>query len=558
MMLGALVEIPWGGAYGLLAALALIAVLITIHEFGHFIAARAVGVRVKVFSIGIGPRVAGIRIGDTDYRISGLPFGGYVRMAGADPFNDSGLDDDDDPTAEGAFMSKPVWKRLVIVAAGPVMNLILPFFVFTALKVAGDPQYRADVGTVRPDTPAADAGVQADDRIVELEGTSVLTWTDVDDALAEASPPIELVVERDGTRLSLQIPGAITALQDLGISASAPDTEIGVDDPSSPAASAGLASGDLLLAVEGTEVRSWNAVVRLAARADSELTVRVRSGETERTVVLRQNPAWSATTTPAEPATYTRWGLTSAEVFVGDFPDETSVAAQAGVLPGDRMLTVDGGPVRRFEDVITAVAGSTTGEREEMVARALTLQLRRAGQTVDLVMTPRVVEGPNRMGRLASRPLLGIASAGGIVHPPLVRRPYPLPEAASRATSETTAIARFMVEQLGLMLTGEARVSDNLGGPVAMVRQTKEAAEQGAYEIARLLGIFSLSLGIINLFPMPVLDGGQIVMYLAEWVRGRPLPMVLRERAQQIGVIFLVLLMLFVFANDIKNWIQGA
>lgn len=549
-------NIPWGGAYGLLAALALIAALITIHEFGHFIVARAVGVRVKVFSIGIGPRLFGIRVGDTDYRVSSLPFGGYVRMAGADPFNDGGLDDEDDPTAEGSFMGMPVWKRLAIVAAGPIMNLILPFFVFTALKVAGDPQYRADVGTVKAGMPAAAAGLLPEDRIVELADKPVLTWTDVDDALENARSPIDLVVERDGTRRDLQIVGQVSDLSSLGISAGAPDTRIGVDDPASPAGRAGLLTGDVILTVNGQDVRTWNAVMRLAETAVTELKLRVRRDDSERDATLRPEPTWVAA--PDEPALYSRWGLSSAEVFVDTFPDATSVAAKAGVLAGDRMVAIDGAPVRRFEDVITAVAGSATGEGDQMAARPITLQIRRAGVLQSLTMTPRVTEGPNRMGRLASKPLLGIASAGGIVHPPLVRRPYPLPEAASRATAETTSIATFMVEQLGLMITGEARVSDNLGGPVAMVRQTKQAAEQGVYEMARLLGIFSLSLGIINLFPMPVLDGGQIVMYLAEWVRGRPLPMILRERAQQVGVIFLVLLMLFVFANDIQKWIQGA
>jgi regulator of sigma E protease len=140
----------------------------------------------------------------------------------------------------------------------------------------------------------------------------------------------------------------------------------------------------------------------------------------------------------------------------------------------------------------------------------------------------------------------------------MVPRPYPFFEALGRASDETVLIGNFMVEQIGKMLTGEAPPEENLGGPVAIFRETRAAAERGIYDWAKQLGLFSLSLGIINLLPIPVLDGGRLLMYVAEWVRGRPLPAQILERAQQAGVIFLVLLMLFVFANDLRRWAEAA
>src|SRR5688572_26122850 len=162
-------------------AFVLIAVLITIHEFGHFLVAKAFGIDVKVFSVGIGGRAFGWKWKGTDYRVSWFPFGGYVRMAGADPFMEGGADEDDDPRAPGAFMSKAPWKRLLVVLAGPVMNLVLPFGVFTALYVVGEPQPRSDVGMVHAGTPAEAAGLRPLDRIVEIDGTPVATWFDVQD-----------------------------------------------------------------------------------------------------------------------------------------------------------------------------------------------------------------------------------------------------------------------------------------------------------------------------------------------------------------------------------------
>jgi regulator of sigma E protease len=134
-----------------------------------------------------------------------------------------------------------------------------------------------------------------------------------------------------------------------------------------------------------------------------------------------------------------------------------------------------------------------------------------------------------------------------------VPRPYPLPEAFLRASEETLTVGGFIVEQIGKLFTNEAAIGESLGGPVEMFRQTRAAAERGLFDWARTLGLFSISLGIINLLPVPVLDGGQLVIYGAEWIRGRPLPLVLRERAQQIGVILLVMLMLFVLFNDLRR-----
>ena len=186
------------------AAIALIAILVFIHESGHFIVAKLCGVHVRVFSLGFGRRIVGFELGGTDYRISLLPFGGYVMMAGADPFGYGDEDDDllDDP--ETSFMRRPVWQRLLVMSAGPGFNLALPIVVFTVLFMAGEPQPAAIVGDVTSDAPAGEAGMKPGDHIVSVAGQDVATWKAMSEQLSLLGPgEHELIVEREGTPLPL-------------------------------------------------------------------------------------------------------------------------------------------------------------------------------------------------------------------------------------------------------------------------------------------------------------------------------------------------------------------
>ncbi|MES2642517.1 MAG: RIP metalloprotease RseP [Myxococcota bacterium] len=555
------------GVATFLAALLLIAALITIHEFGHFIVAKACGVRVRVFSVGFGGRLVGVKWGDTDYRISMFPFGGYVRMAGADPFMEGGSDDDD-PRAPGAFMAQPAWKRLLIVVAGPAMNLALPFVVFTALKMAGEPQARADVGMVAAESAAAVAGVLPEDQIVAVEGKDTLTWSDVAEAFAASTDSaLDLVVQRAGERVPVSIPVAVGSDErhpaEVGLSHVAPDTTVVVDDPASPAGRAGLATGDTIASVSGVPVRNWNEVHRLlgaAAAPEVRLEVRRSGAEPESALgelTLRRDASWAPTATSVDDTVWQTWGVASGMVAVGAFAKDGSAASDAGVKEGDRLLAIDGRPINVWRDVVLSVAASASGQGSAQTTREMLVTVRRGGVVSEIRVTPAVVEDTDELGRYRWRPLLGIGTGGGYVQPPFVPRVYGFPDALVRATDEVVLVSTGIVEQLGKLTTGEAAPQESLGGPVEIIRQARAAAERGIFDWARLLGLLSISLGIINLLPIPVLDGGQLVMYLAEWVRGRPLPLILRERAQQAGIIFLVLLMLFVLVFDIHRAAVG-
>ncbi|HMV69512.1 MAG TPA: site-2 protease family protein [Myxococcota bacterium] len=183
------------------AGLFMIGLLVVVHEAGHFLFARLFGVGVPIFSVGVGPRLFGVIWRGTDYRLSMLPLGGYVLMSGADPFGEEDTEHVVPP--EQDFMRKPVWQRLIIMAAGPGVNLLLPFVLFTFLYMAGKPDVGPVVGAVFPGSAAAEVGLRPGDRVTAVDGDPIEIWHDVDDALARrlaggAAGDLVLDIERGG------------------------------------------------------------------------------------------------------------------------------------------------------------------------------------------------------------------------------------------------------------------------------------------------------------------------------------------------------------------------
>jgi regulator of sigma E protease len=250
-----------------LAGLFLIAFLVVIHEAGHFLVARLFGVGTPVFSVGFGPRIAGFRWRGTDFRLSAIPFGGYVLLAGADPFGEEDVEAGV-PESE-RFLSRPVWQRLLVMAAGPAVNLALPFVLFTVLLMAGRPDWGTTVGQVLPGSPAEQAGLRTGDVVVAVDGRPAEVWTDVE-AAARArlgtTGPIRLDVRRAEATASVSLPvgslrrdrGGGVDLVAAGIQPWAHSARVGVDDPASPAGRSGLRTGDRIVRVDGAEVLRWD------------------------------------------------------------------------------------------------------------------------------------------------------------------------------------------------------------------------------------------------------------------------------------------------------------
>jgi len=536
------------------AGLVMVSFLVVIHEFGHFLVARWFKVGTPVFSIGMGPRLFGFRWLDTDFRFSLLPIGGYVQMSGADPFGE------EDASAgwvdpELDFMKKPVWQRLLIMLAGPVMNLALPFVVFTLVLMAGQPQLDTVIGRVVPGTVAEEAGLRAGDQVVEVQGESVDIWGDVVSGLSDPTVPIRLGVLRGSERIDVTLPSGVLELdpdgvaeiRSIGISHFPHAARVGVSDKNTPAWRAGIRPADGITEVDGAPVETL-AELRAALGKGGNHTLDVRRvGSDDKVQSLELSIEGDGTD----------WGFESLETYIG-FVDEGSAADAAGVKVGDKMVAIDGERILAWRHVIDLVGRTTADMKsDDDEPRKLTLELVRNGEPVTLTFAPRVTRQLIR-GEPTWRPVMGVIqfqdayATGGT----MVKYFGPL-EAFSRASEECMLILRSSFRMLGNLVTGNTRVNETLGGPVAIFHAAGLAAKEGLFAYAKMAGTISFSLGILNLLPVPVLDGGQIVFYAIEGLRGRPLPLVLRERILMIGVLAIAALMLYLTVGEVGKLVGG-
>jgi len=549
----------------LFAFVLLLGVLVFVHELGHFLVARACGVRVLKFSIGFGPPIGIGRFrlawhrGGTDYVVAWFPLGGFVKMLGENP------EETDDPEVhahpEESLPAQPTWKKLSIVFAGPAANLILPVVVFVGTLAVGLPRPEPVVGHVEPGSPAEQAGLAPGDHIEAVAGEPVTWWGDVQDALrARPDETVAVAYERDGRDATAQLAvgarrsfdefGKVVEVGWAGMGHRRLAAMVGVRSADAPAAEAGLASGDVVEAVGGEPVEDWTQLRRAYAQAGSAGTVelRVRRGEgedaTHRNVRVPARGELAAL------------GVVPANVLVaGVSPD--SPALRSGLEPGDLILSVDGGPVGSFSSFAEIVRTSE--------GRTLHLRVARDGQVREVEVTPELIPFDAGLGIEEPRYLVGItaevASLTGAVGVDRERNPL---VAVPRAVGMTADMTRTFLQGLGKLITGEVS-RRNLAGPIGIAEIAGSAFERGWETYLTILVVISINLGILNLLPIPILDGGQAVIFAVEGIRRAPLSLRTREIVQQIGLTFLVLLMGLAFWNDLSrhwadflDWLSGS
>lgn len=426
--------------------LVLIGVMINIHEAGHYFAARFFDVKIDAFSFGFGTRLFGFRRGETDFRFSAVPFGGYVKMAGEQATDENS----NDPRS---FLSKPRWQRLIILFAGPFMNVVLAVGLLTGLYMVKyqripDADMQANIGHVMPDSPAAKAGIQDGDRIVKLDGKTNPTWEDVGlKEITGAYRPMHLTIERNG--------------------------------------------------------KYFDTVVT------PELSQRLGVG-------------------------YAGWDERGQIEFAGVEPGYP--ADKAGVKEGDLLLTVNGQPIRSVVK-FHQIAENSNG-------KPLVLQLDRKGQTITVTVQPvyAKLDGPERwMIGVKAQPKLN-----------LVTTKLSLPAAFAESVRENTQGALLMEKVLAGMV--ERRMSaKNLTGPIGLIKVSGDAARSGAADYFGLMAMVSLQLAIFNLLPIPVLDGGTILMLLVEMTMRRDLSLTVKETVFKVGFVCIMMLVAFVIYNDISR-----
>lgn len=541
--------IDWG-----IALVLMLGPLVLIHELGHFVAARLCGVRVLKFSIGFGPtvgigrwRLAWTRHG-TEYVIAWFPIGGFVKMLGE-------ISDDEHPpevmdaAPDETLRAKPLWQKLFILFAGPGMNLLLPVVIFVGLLAVGLPRPEPVVGLVEPDSPAARAGLAPGDRILDVAGEPVRWWDSVEEAIrTHPGEDVSVRFERDGKEQTVHLAldarsglnefGGVHEIGWAGLGHARLRAVVGVPGADTPADRAGLRSGDRVTAVAGAPVDDWEQLASHYAAAGREGSVDLS--------VERVAPDATESLTLSVPATgsLSALGVVPASVLILRVSPD-SPAEKAGLEPGDLLLTADGAPIGSFASFAEMVRSSG--------GRTLQITVASGGTTRSIAIQPAMLEADNGLGIPEPRYLIGIeaaaASLPGAMGKEIERNPL---RSVPKAAGMTYDVTRTFLAGLGKLLTGEVS-HKQLSGPIGIAEIAHKAIERGFEAYLSMLVLISINLGVLNLLPIPVLDGGQALLFTIEGVKRSPVSLRTREIVQQVGVTVLVLLMGLAFWNDLSR-----
>ncbi len=439
-------------------------VLIVVHELGHYLVARWCGVKVLRFSVGFGRALAARRFGPdrTEWVVAAVPLGGYVKMV------DEREGDVAPADLPRAFNRQSVWRRIAIVAAGPLANFLLAILLYWWLFISGVQEAKPIVAAPAPGTIAAKAGVAPGDTIRAINGEPVAGWQEVRWRL------LQLALDRQSVRVEVaDARGAIDS-RTLDL------TRVGADE----------LEGDLLAKIG----------LRLF-RPDLPPVI--------------------------------------GKVVAG------SVAERAGLAAGDRIVRVDGERVPSWEALVAAVRSSP--------GRPLKLEIERDGGVRRIELTPEAAtQGAETIGRIGAAPHVDPESLKDYyleVH-------YGPFEAAAKALAKTWEMSAFSLRMLGKMIVGEVSWR-NLSGPVTIADYAGQSASLGLAPYLAFLALISISLGVLNLLPIPLLDGGHLMYYAIELLKGSPLSERVMELAQRAGLAVLLFLMAFAFYNDIHRLLSG-
>ncbi len=513
--------------------LLLIGVLVLVHELGHFTAAKLLDFRVSRLSLGFGRPLLRVVAGETEYQLGIFPLGGYVRIEGEDP------EERTSETDKRSFGAKPLWQRLVVVFAGPAANLLLPLVIYFAMFVGETELPAAVIGDVAHDGPAQAVGLRPGDRIVEIDGEEIRYWQDIEtEVRGSANVELKVVVERGARKIVRFIePTSVTRKRSdgrieesgvIGIMQAPFLPQIGVPDPGSAAAQAGLATGDVVIALEGVRVETDRDLDRALQRAKPTSTAPAQvsylrgrralpgislfdAGAAE----LRGVNGERVSGLPARNPAY-GLGIVPIDLVVSEV-DSGSPAYELGLRPGDAIVAIDDelgelhwiDLARRLdqtgsEAISIGWIDHASGEfREGSVTQRLERRRDEFGNEADVL-----VFGARSRHAKGSSETIAISN----------RFRYAVGKAIER-TGETISVISTAFWSIA---RGQSP-REELGGPITMYRAAAVSGERGFASFLFLIALISISVALINLLPIPVLDGGHLLVFLIEGVRGKKL-----------------------------------
>lgn len=570
-------ELSWSvGPQSVAAFILFIGVLIFVHELGHFLAAKFFGITVLKFSLGFGPSLISFRRNGTDYQIAAIPLGGFVRMAGDSP-------EAQDEVGEGqkGYLDAPLHQRAVVSFAGPAFNLLFPVLCFFAYDLSGPEVLAPVVGQVEPERPGALAGIKPGDRVLDVEGHRVYSFSRLSELISERpNQAVAMRVARGDDVLDLTVTPAASPSRSLfgkpiergliSVSWSQEGSRVGVAFPDKNVL--GLKTGDRVLSVNDQPV---NLATELLA------ALKAHPGETVQLKVLRPAPRqasallWAESpveiilsqTLPNKIHELEDLGLAPSGSFIRSVIPG-GAADRGGLKPGDQVLSAGGKPVRLFWAFMLEVQDRHPGKPVEVVVR-------RDGKPVHLTLQAEAVSCEHPVTKKAHQSFdvglgAGALPPGDLHCEDLAYRANSMPawtsleqpiveeaqlsvwEAFTAALRETLDVAGLIIQGIFMMFSGDASLK-NVGGPLSLFKVAAQAAELGLGVYVRMMAVISVNLGLINLLPIPVFDGGNLMLVGVEAIRRRPLSPEARERVALVGLVFIIALFVLAFGNDIQQ-----
>lgn len=562
--------------------------LIFFHELGHFLLAKAMGVKVLTFSIGFGPALVKWTWGDTEYKLAAIPLGGYVKMFGdemGDEIADKALgisvpDTKEEAVAEGeavppevysleekkaaqeaaeyeqyAFNSKPLWRRTLIVLAGPAFNLILPFFVFFFMFLSHSELPSTYLGTVKEGGPGWEAGLRSGDVITKINGEEVSYWWQLEEGVnSSIDTEMAITVQRGDKSFDTAVtPEEVENVRVRQLDLIDREGRIQVVPnyvrpllwirPGGKAEKAGLRHWDLITHVDGKKVDSFVDVQR-ALDDEAEHSV----------VVVREEPLGQVghaffnrygTPLTVQLDAGAGKGIESAEMVVHHV-DEGSTAHKLGLKAGDRILSLDD-DVKPLWFVFEGYLADKVGDTHELVWE------NDSGQHTDtFTLAPKTIKGEFNEDRQIV--VFGAYNHSDHRAPDWIANDARLAYAAHHTWMQVYDAYRITFLSLVGLMAGRVPL-DTMGGPILIYDMASRTEDLGWEYFFGIMVLLSVSLGVINLFPIPILDGGHLVFFLIEAIIRRPVPIKVRTIASYVGLFLILLLMVVVFKNDIaRNW----
>jgi len=440
-----------------LSAIILFGVIIFIHELGHFLFAKILGVRVLKFSLGFGPKIIGKKIGNTEYVLSYIPLGGYVKMLGEQ--TDDELSEEDKPFA---YNYQPVWKRVIIVATGPLFNLAFAVILFIFIFLSGVPTPYPDIGNIQETSPAAKAGFVTGDRVLTINGNAIQSWDEIDESLQNSSgKPLLFEVQRGKKVIELTVtPVSKTGKNLLG------EDEVYWD----------IGASSLLYPIVGEVV-------------------------------------------------------------------EGGRAEEAGMREGDKIVKIDNTPIETWQDMTSIIHSNPEN--------ILHFTIERDNRIITASITPekKTISFPG--GEDQELGIIGIKHVGNDF-----TKKYNLTDAVSLGIEKTWDISVLTLVVIVKLIQRVLPV-EVIGGPIFILQMAGEQASRGLLDFFFFMAVININLGILNLLPIPILDGGHIVFLSIEAIRRKPLSEKIMQISQKVGIALIITIMVFAFYNDIVRLITG-